>query len=62
MKTAPMEWTVAGVTHVKVSAVDKEAIKKLKDMGVVLECAYFTNTGIKKYHQYSYRKPKQKDE
>lgn len=61
MKPAPMEWTTNGVTHVKVAATDTEAIKKLKNMGAVLECVYFTNKGIKKFNQYNYRKPKQKE-
>ena len=53
------EWTTGGVTHVKIAATDKEAHKKMKDKGAVVEATYFSNTGVRTYTQYAFKKAKE---
>ncbi len=49
-------WVTNGIEHIKVLATDKGANDELKKAGAILEATYFTNTGIKKYNQYSLKK------
>jgi dihydroorotate dehydrogenase len=57
-KEHPKEWTVGGITHIKVASTDKEANKALKEKGAIIEATYFNNKGVKTYVQYNYKKGK----